>query len=354
MKLFYLFIGLLLISTKVFGFMKIDFKNTDWKETLDSINGQKITSITFENYNNELDGLDFELDVKNITFENGEIKSIPKFLFNQSINYLSFSNCIINDSSINLDKLKSLSKISLFGGTINKLPKGMDKLKSLTHIFITQTSIELVKLDFSELPLLQELSLRQNKLINSFEGDFGKCTQLKEIEIFECDNIQKFDISENTSVKRIRLGSWSPEFKIQNGLESLLNLKKVVIDNYRSSNFSLDFLNGKQIEQLKVYCPTLEQISVIKYLTSLIEIGIWRQVNCSDESFLFSDIALLSNLSNLTINLGGVNTSEEFIQYITLFRDLEYVKLIDTKWNETEWKNALSNVPQSIKLDINN
>lgn len=354
MKPFYLFIGLLLISTQVFGSMKIDFKNTDWEETLESIKGQKISSITFENYNNELDGLDFELDVKNITFESGEIKSIPKFLFNQNINYLSFSNCIINDSFINLDKLKSLSRISLFGGTINKLPKGMDKLKSLTHIFVTQTSIEIVKLDFSELPLLQELSLRGNKLINSFEGDFGKCTQLKEIEIFECDNIQKFDISENTSVKRIRLGSWSPEFKMQKGLENLLNLKKVVIDNYRSSNFSLDFLNGKQIEQLKVYCPSLEHISVIKDLTSLRDLGIWRQVNCSDESFLFSDIALLSNLSNLTLNLGSLNTSKEFIEFITLFKGLEYVNLIDTKWNESQWNSALSNVPQSIKLDINN
>lgn len=341
-------------TVSAYGMVTIDFSKHDWRSQIDSIANLKIYNLTFENYKGQLDDEVLNVDVNNLTFQEGEIKQLPLFLSGKSLNYIQFSNCKFLSESIQLSLLKSLSRISFYGESINKLPTQIDDINDLTHIFISNTSISVIPLDFSKIPYLKELHLNTNKQLSSLIGDFGKCTNLMEVEIFECDNLKAIEISENRSVKRIRLGSWGPEYTIQKGLNKLLNLEIVIIDNYRSSQFSTEFLNYKPVKELKIYCPTSEHINDIKDLELIEDLGIWRQVTCSDESFLFNQLSSLKNLKRLTLNLGNLNTPNDFIEFISGIPNVKYVKLIDTKWDETEWNHALNETPKTIKLDINN
>lgn len=334
--------------------MKIDFKNEDWKSKLKSIDGQKISAVIFENYNNELDTEKYNIEVQNITFENGLIANIPFFLNDAKINYMHFSNCQFVNSNIGLGKLKALLRINFSGNSIKILPEDLDKINDLTHLFISSTSVETIDVDFSKLTFLQVFNLNSNERLYAIRGDFGQCAHLKEIEIFQCDKLKELDISENKSIKRIRIGSWNPEFNLQNTFDKLKNLEIVIIDNYKSSNFIIDFLKGKPVKELKIYCPSSKHIPVIKELQFLEILGLWREPNCSDQSFLYKELTAISSLKQLTLNIGKLDSSKEFIDYISLFKGIDYVKLIDTKWDQTQWNNALSGVPASIKLEINN
>lgn len=354
MKIFSIIFICLFISNQTFGSMIIDFNTENWESQIDSLQGQNIISITFQNYNGELDNIDSKLTIQNLTFEKGEIKRIPKFLINKPLNYLSFIDVEFNNSNIDFKLLKSLARISISGELTDKLPRGIETINGLTHLFIINTSIQICNIDFSKLQVLKVLNLRKNVNLLSVNGDIGKCSKLRELEIFECDNLKRLEISENTNLIRLRIGSWSTEFNIQIGLGNFLNLQTVIIDNYRSSNLSLEFLLGKPITELKVYCPTKEHLEVIREIITLETVGIWRQIKCSNQSFLYTELTSLTNLVSLTLNLGDLNSSEQFIEYVTSLKNLEYINLIDTKWDRTQSSNALSKVPKTLKLEINN
>ena len=64
-------------TVSAYGMVTIDFSKHDWRSQIDSIANLKIYNLTFENYKGQLDDEVLNVDVNNLTFQEGEIKQLP-------------------------------------------------------------------------------------------------------------------------------------------------------------------------------------------------------------------------------------------------------------------------------------
>lgn len=328
----------------------IDFSKENWSNELNNAQNKNIKALKLVNFNPTLDLPEVEFEsVKDVYFIDGRVEELPHFIQAHKINLLSFLRTEFSSESINTNILKSVKRIGIHGESIKIIPKGLFLNNDIEFIFITQTNIKELDLSQYELVKLREITIQGNDLLESIQGSLGIQESLEYIDLFGCPFLTNFDISEYNRIKKLRIGSWTDSNPVSNEFKKLKYLQEVTIDNYRTDSISIDFLIGKAIWKLKIYCPSKENIATILGLQNLNKLEISRQINCSKTSLHYAELSTIKSLKELQLNLGGNCSISEFKEYIGKFENLEYVQLIDTYWKENGYAQM-----NKVKVYINN
>ena len=312
--------------------IEIDFNNASWQRDLGEINYDKIKEIELVNYNSNVslsELLNFTA-LQDVYFRKSEIKKLPPFLKNMELNLISFVETSFIDETINSALVKSAKRISIYGSLTTYLPTDILSFTGIEYIFIRNTSITNLTIPNVNLLELKELTIQSNEQLVEISGKLGSQESLTFLDIFGNPKLNSFNVSKDNHILKLRIGSWSNKTPIHKEFHKIKMLKEIIIDNYISETIDINFLKHQNIEKMKIYCPTEDNILTISSLENLNDLRINRRVKCQDEILVYTGLHKLNELEFLELNLGGFTSKEALANYIGNFKSLKKVKLVDT------------------------
>lgn len=320
----------------------IDFDIENWKQQISALSGKKINDLEFLNYQDkyatEIPSEHFPV-FRNITFRKGSITEFPEVLLNQDeINLLSFVEIEILGPLENLNRIKELKRLQLYGGQIHEFPLSILNISGLEVLFIWETSIINLDYDFGKLIDLKQLSFLTNPKLESFPFNLHLCKKLDDVDVFGCDKLERLQIDKSNSIQKMRFGSYDENYKVPDGLKNLSNLKSLMVDNYRNDDIDLQFIHElEQLETVKISKLSENNIDVITSKTSIRKLTI-GYISSSNEHLPtpFSTLKALEELQFGNIKKFRMDNVKACLDSMD---HLKVVRLDNSSWSKKEIAN---------------
>lgn len=240
-------------------------------------------------------------------------------------------NCFVNLESLYLDEevachdldLTGLNKLSVFHAY--DLPLGFSEMIDPAQLTSLKLNSSLYLDDFSIFKNIEALELNGLMTLN-FDG-FEKLEKLKSLTLRNITRIE--NISELYKIKNLEQFYIDiSSFDDITFISEMENIREITIINSKIKSFDL-LKNCKKLE--KIYLLEnyeVEDYSFLKDLTNLIELGVYKNYEASQEVF---DFSIYPNLKKLIIGnfenyekLSGANNIEELIIYHGANTDFKY------------------------------
>ncbi|XVE80811.1 hypothetical protein DITRI_Ditri15bG0010400 [Diplodiscus trichospermus] len=301
-----------------------------------------------------------------LDFQDAKVDKLPSFIGKlKHLRYLDISRTNIRKLPKSFTKLYNLQTLSIMNCCLERLPKGTTKLVSLRHIYFDKEKIMPVKIGrLTSLRTLQFFYVGKEK--GHQIEELGCLSQLRgELKVYNLEHVKgkaeatRAKLQEKTEVYELELlwsykkGGYSSDKNVLEGLKPCLNLKSLMIVNYRGDNlpswmlmssvndFGYTFPLPNLVSLKLIKCKECTNISCLGKLQNLkiLEIDGMERVKFiynsdiasiddwgSDEAItLFPSLRRFSlkNMSNLEEWVQGVDLGTEVREDVVLFPLLE-------------------------------
>ncbi|XVE80809.1 hypothetical protein DITRI_Ditri15bG0010200 [Diplodiscus trichospermus] len=183
-----------------------------------------------------------------LDFRDAKVEKLPSFGKLKHLRYLDISRTNIRKLPKSFTKLYHLQTLSIMNCNLERLLKGTRKLVSLRHIYFDEEKIMPVKIGrLTSLRTLRCFYVGKEK--GQKIEELGCLSQLRrELKIYNLEHVEgkaearRAKLQEKTEINELELlwsykrGGYSNDKEVLEGLKPCLNLKSLMIVNYRGDN----------------------------------------------------------------------------------------------------------------------
>jgi Leucine-rich repeat (LRR) protein len=227
-----------------------------------------------------------------------------------------------------IENLTNLRSLSIRKGTLTKVPKTIGNLKKLKHLCLTSLNLKTLPLEFTEIPNLEEFSLRDSPQLMTLPKEIENWQNLKKITLQDLFKKKEKMNFENVFFRNEKGTELPP------ALSGLSHLEEFKLMYCPVANLA-PLASLKKLKRIKVVQAELNDIRGVKELTNLesLELGNSYHVNS------------IESLSELT-NLKSLDISDMKIKNINPLKKLTRLEFLNV--NNCSFDKSKSKVMQAL------